>query len=117
MRSVLIADDDRLLRESLGEALADLGWSPSFAGCGGEAIQVLTSARHLDLVLSDVDMPDMTGFQLLAWMEDHRPHPPAVLMSARASDDLARVATASGAMALLPKPVPFGRLTSLIAHL
>ncbi len=117
MRSVLIADDDRLLRESLGEALADFGWSASFAANGGEAIRVLSSSQHLDLVLSDIDMPDMTGFQLLAWMEDHRPHPPAVLMSARASEALARIATTSGAVALFPKPVPFGRLTTLLATL
>jgi two-component system response regulator FlrC len=113
MRHILIADDDRLLRESLGEALADLGWATHLVANGGEAIQIL-SDRSLDLVLSDVDMPDLTGFQLLAWMEGHPSRPPAILMSARASEALARSAVQAGALALLPKPVPLGRLTTLL---
>ena len=66
MRSgtILIADDDRLVRESLHDLLADLGWTIEEAGNGTDAIAVLSRMR-CDLLLSDVDMPDMTGFQLI----------------------------------------------------
>src|SRR3954468_6343720 len=90
-RTILIADDDRLVRESLHDALADLGCDIAEAGNGTDAIAVLRRMQ-CDLLLSDVDMPDMTGFQLLSWVCDsahagsgqlHR-RPPVVLMSARA---------------------------------
>ncbi len=125
-RTVLIADDDRLLRESLSEVLADLGCETRHVGNGGAAIEVL---RHqpCDLLLSDVDMPDMTGFQLLSWVNEHPTFPhgvpvagwhlPVVLMSARADDQLGRAARDAGAIALLNKPVAIDRITSLVHRL
>lgn len=113
---VLIADDDRLVRESLGDAFDGLGWEVRTAACGGQAIQVLERGR-LDLLVSDVDMPDMTGFQLLSWVRAHAPQPPVVLMSARADESLGRTALADGALALLPKPVEVARLSSVLSHI
>lgn len=116
-RTALIADDDRLLGESLGEVLSDLGWRTHLAGDGQGAIRVL-SATSLDLLLSDVDMPDMTGFQLLAWVRGRTPPaPPVVLMSARGDDQLRATARAQGAIDLLPKPVEVGRLQTLVRQL
>jgi DNA-binding NtrC family response regulator len=120
-RHILIADDDRHLRESLCEVMTDAGWSAVAAGCGKQAIEVL-SHGHFDLLLSDVDMPDMTGFELLAWATSHRhPEPPAnlttVLMSARATPDLTSAALRSGAITLLPKPVRIAEITRLVSTL
>ena len=114
-RTILVADDDRLLRESLCDALSALGYAPTDVGCGRQAIAVLNQ-RRCDLLLSDVDMPDMTGFQLLSWVADHPASPPmpTVLMSARADGDLDRAARAAGAMALLPKPVEITVINSLV---
>src|SRR4051812_24380718 len=86
LRSILVADDDTLLRESLCDLISGLGVATRQVGNGGEAIEVLSHHR-VDLVLSDVDMPDMTGFALLAWIQAHRPVP-SVLMSARADRQL-----------------------------
>jgi CheY-like chemotaxis protein len=127
--SVLIADDDRLLRESLQEILSDLGCATAQAGCGADAIALLSRMRY-DLLLSDVDMPDMTGFQLLSWVTDRtRVNPPPlsstpsmahmkmVLMSARADQHLGNEAQRAGAVTLLAKPVGIPTLTSLIQQL
>ncbi len=126
MRSptVLIADDDRHLRESLHEIFADLGCTIEEAGTGNDAIAVLTRMR-CDLLLSDIDMPDMTGFQLLSWVTDRsrlqppalNPTPKVVLMSARADQHLGLEAQRSGAITLLAKPVPLPTLTSLYHQL
>jgi len=114
-RTILVADDDRLLRESLCDALSDLGFMPTDVGCGRQAIAVLNE-RRCDLLLSDVDMPDMTGFQLLSWVAEHPSSPlmPTVLMSARADGELDRAALAAGARALLPKPVGISVIQSLV---
>jgi CheY-like chemotaxis protein len=125
--TILIADDDRLLRESLSEILAGLGCQTCQAGNVGSAIEMLRS-RPCDLLLSDVDMPDMSGFELLSWVNEHPPFPhspaaapgwhlPVVLMSARADRELGRAALSAGAMALLPKPVEIGSLSSLVHQL
>jgi DNA-binding response OmpR family regulator len=114
---VLIADDDRLVRESLGDAFDSFGWGVCTAACGGDAIAVLERSR-LDLLVSDIDMPDMTGFQLLCWVREHTGAlPPVVLMSARADEALGRTALAEGAVTLLPKPVQVARLNNIITTL
>lgn len=112
---VLIADDDRLVRESLGDAFDGFGWGVRIAASGGQAIQVLEEAR-CDLLVSDIDMPDMTGFQLLSWVRARASsQPPVVLMSARADAELSRTAIAEGAITLLPKPVEVARISRFIS--
>ena len=115
-RTILVADDDALLRESLCDLLVDLGASPHAVGNAGSAIEVLSHHRF-DLVLSDVDMPDMTGFALLGWIQAHQAPVPAVLMSARADQRMDREAHRAGAFALLSKPVAAGSIAALIHRL
>ena len=120
-RHILIADDDRNLRESLGEVLSGFGWQTTVVACGSQAIAELNRHRF-DLLLSDVDMPDMTGFQLLAWARDHEHGEPTVLMptvlmSARATADLGREARRLGAVTLLAKPVQVAELNSLVSSI
>ncbi len=118
-RTILIADDDRLVRESLHDVLADCGWAIEEAGSGTDAIAVLSRMR-CDLLLSDVDMPDMTGFQLLSWVTDPAHLParlPVVLMSARADHQLGLAAQRAGAVTLLSKPVELPAITTLVQQL
>lgn len=113
---VLIADDDRLVRESLGDAFAGLGWGVRTAACGGEAIRVLERDR-CDLLMSDIEMPDMTGFQLLSWMRAHPPAPPVVLMSAHTDPALSEAARLDGAITLLAKPILFAEVRRVVTTL
>jgi CheY-like chemotaxis protein len=110
-RTILVADDDRLLRESLCDVLSQMGCAARSAGNGGEAIQVLEHDRF-DLLMSDVEMPDMTGFQLLSWVREHHPMP-MVLMSARSDKSLRAAARSAGAIDLLHKPVELSSITHL----
>jgi len=115
-RHILIADDDRHLRDSLCEVMIATGWEPTPADCGTQAIAHLTRASF-DLMLSDVDMPDMTGFELLAWARKHHHSEPTVLMSARANRELSHAATRAGAITLLTKPVQITEITTLVTKL
>ena len=76
----------------------------------------MLSHHRFDLVLSDVDMPDMTGFALLGWIQAHQ-QVPAVLMSARADHQLGLAAQRAGAVTLLSKPVEIPAITSLVARI
>ena len=110
-RTILVADDDRLVRESLCDVLSQLGCAARSAGNGGEAIEVLEHDRY-DLLMSDVEMPDMTGFQLLTWVTRHCPMP-TVLMSARSDPALRAAARSQGAIDLLQKPVQMQSIAAL----
>jgi CheY-like chemotaxis protein len=113
--TVLVADDDRLLRESLCDYLSELGCMSRSAGNGGEAIEVMERSRF-DLLMSDVDMPDMSGFQLMFWVQAHHPMP-TVLMSARADPAMRQAARHAGALDLLRKPVEIASISSLFHSL
>jgi CheY-like chemotaxis protein len=114
---ILIADDDRLVRESLCEVLDAFG-AVTVADCGASALAEMR--RHsVDLLVSDVDMPDLTGFQLLEWVRSQPPPAPAgavLLLSARADDALAHRAMAAGAVAMLAKPVAVAHITALVSN-
>ncbi len=112
-RTILVADDDRLLRESLCDILSDLGCAARSVDTGAKAIEFLSRER-CGLVLSDVDMPDMTGFVLLSWLHGHQPDSLLALMSARADRDLGIAAKRAGALTLLAKPLEVTSITNLL---
>jgi len=114
--SILVVDDDRWTRESLGEILDDLGYRVAMAERGVPALELLRE-RSSDLVLSDVDMPDISGFELLSRMRQERIGAPMVLISARSDASLGRAARQAGAAGMLPKPVQVDSLTTLVSRL
>ena len=114
--SVFIVDDDRLTRESLCEIVAELGFDVADADCGLTALDRLR-ARPSEIVVSDVDMPDISGFELLARLHADRITIPMVLMSARADSALSKAAADAGAEQLFGKPVPVAPFTELLLRL
>ena len=83
MTRVLIVDDDlgqlRLLARIFSMRRPDL--EVATAANGAEAIERLRAASS-DLVLTDLQMPRMNGFELLAWLRSHQPHIPVFTMTA-----------------------------------
>ena len=116
-RSVLLVDDDRLVRETLAEALEDFPCAVELADGGLAGWQCFQQQTH-DIVISDVDMPDISGFELLARIKRTSSRVPVVLMSARAPQ-LQQQAVAAGAHTLLDKPIaldPFAALVGDLLH-
>jgi CheY-like chemotaxis protein len=70
--------------------------------------------RSLILVLSDINMPGMTGLELLRKAKALRPDVPIVMITAYGDAETKRKALESGAEALLTKPIDFGALRSEI---
>lgn len=65
MKRVLVVEDDAALRETVAEILADAGYAVSSAGNGREALAE-AAVRHPDLILLDLMMPTMNGWQFRA---------------------------------------------------
>lgn len=63
--NILIVDDDPEVREILAETLAEFGYGVTQAGSGEEALPMLDSRPDIDLVITDVRMPGMSGLELV----------------------------------------------------
>jgi len=100
---ILIVDDDDALRESLEMILASEGYTVTTACSGDQALE-RTEEVPLDLVLCDVRMPGLDGFELLPQISRKLPGVPIVMMSAYGSEDLAIEAMKLGAYDYVAKP-------------
>jgi CheY-like chemotaxis protein len=110
--TVLVADDDRGIRDALGEVLADRGFRPVLAADGGEAVEIVR-VELIHLVLFDMHMPRLTGLEALALLRQTLPRlVPAVLMTADANTDLLRQAFQARVYSVIPKPVN----TNIVLH-
>lgn len=109
---VLIVDDDTALTRALSRYLVSAGFATHTAASGVEAEAVLVK-RTVDMVLTDINMPELDGFGLLRRVRDRDLALPVVLMTGSPSDELARAAFDNGATTYLLKPIEQGRLVSV----
>jgi adenylate cyclase len=103
---VLLVDDSRLIRMGLRRSLVEIGLSDiTEAGHGREAIEML-AREHFDLMLLDMEMPEMNGMEVLAVLRDtpHHPWPPVIVISGGTSLDDAVRCIELGAEDYLSKP-------------
>jgi CheY-like chemotaxis protein len=80
---ILVVDDDDLVRGVLTELLEEDKFSVMEATTGAEALDLIRCRSDLDLVISDVNMPEMDGLKLCEEVKSVRPSLPVILMSGR----------------------------------
>ncbi|TVP55246.1 MAG: sigma-54-dependent Fis family transcriptional regulator [Halomonadaceae bacterium] len=100
---LLLVEDDQDLREALVTTLEMAHYQIIEADCGEQAL-VLLSQQPVDLVVSDVNMPGISGHELLASIQQHYPGTPVVLMTAYGEIQHAVAAMQAGAVDYLVKP-------------
>lgn len=101
-RRVLVVDDSPIVRDLLTELLASVGLEVRSAGDGAAAL--VTLAEHpVDLIVCDVEMPVMDGFELLRRLRDRGERVPVVMVTTRGSVTDRAMAAALGADALIVK--------------
>ena len=103
-RTALIADDDSLSREYLSEALRAAGYSVLEAATGRAALARLES-HEVDIVFSDLRMPDGDGIEVLEGVKSAQPDVPVVLVTAYGTVETAVRALQNGAEDFVVKPV------------
>ena len=109
-RSVLIADDDPGLRESLGDFLGRRGWETHLAEDGEKAVAVIR-IRVVTVALVDMRMPDMTGLDALREMHRWVSLLPVITMTADRDRWVRDEVLAAGAFDLLWKPLKLDDVT------
>jgi CheY-like chemotaxis protein len=113
---VLVVDDVETMRKVTAGQLAALGYGPAdLAGDGAEAWRMLERKRY-DLVISDWNMPAMTGIALLQLMRasPRHVHTPFIMITAEAERSRIETAISSGVSDLLVKPYTAGRLAASV---
>ena len=81
METILIVDDEKHYPVILGEILREEGYDALTASSGMEALDIINS-HLIDLVLTDVKMPGMTGIHLLEKIKEVKPDLPVIIMTA-----------------------------------
>ena len=117
---VLVVDDEPdvevLFRQQFRRDLRADRFTMEFAQSAPMALQRITDAgdRSLILILSDINMPGMSGLELLPKAKALRPDVPIIIITAYGDVETKRQALEKGAEALLTKPIDFGMLRSMI---
>lgn len=105
MASILLADDDAAVRELVRRALTQEGHSVHVTEDGAEALQHLTShAGNIDLIVSDVNMPQVDGLMLAEKAIGLKPDIAIVLMSGFAEQLERATALKAHKLAVISKP-------------
>ena len=116
MFRILLTEDNREYRKQLQKLLQTAGYDPIPAANGAEALDIL-ERRHIDLMLTDVTMPKMDGFELLTQLRGTGSKLPVIIVSARADqEDICR-GLRLGADDYVVKPVGEEELLLRIAGL
>lgn len=111
-KSVLVIDDEEMVRDIGRAMLARLGYRVSVAADGKEALALMAAqAPPFDVVLFDMCMPGMTGSKLLAQMKAASPASRYLLSSGFALNDEARQLMAQGCCGFIHKPFRLADLT------
>jgi len=117
---ILVVDDEpdveTLFRQHFRRDLRDGRFSMEFAQSATAALAQIAEAgeQSLILILSDINMPGMSGLELLPKAKAMRPGVPIIMITAYGDGDTKRKALEGGAEALLTKPIDFGALRSEI---
>lgn len=117
---VLVVDDEpdveMLFRQQFRRDLRDDRFKMDFAQSADHALQRISDAadESLILILSDINMPGMSGLELLPKAKAVRPDVPVIMITAYGDESTRRKALEGGAEALLTKPIDFVALRAEI---
>jgi DNA-binding NtrC family response regulator len=113
--SILIIDDEKIVRESLSKWFFEDGYRVGSAGDAPSALRQLES-QSWDIILLDIKMPGMDGIELQGKIRERDPLSVIVFMTAHASVDTAVQALKAGAFDYVTKPVDPDYLSHLIRN-
>ncbi|WP_060146743.1 ATP-binding protein [Burkholderia ubonensis] len=113
---LLVVDDHPVNRELLQEQLAVLGYASEIAAGSMAAIRMMTNTRY-DMLITDLNMPEMNGYALASIVRDRHAAMPIIALTAHATDAERAMCRDAGIDEVLVKPVPLGTIDAVIRRL
>jgi len=114
-KKILIVDDEHLIRWSFSKKLESWGYFPETASNGKEAITLMNNFNP-DLVLLDLNLPDINGIQLLKEIKSLNASIPVIIITAYGTIEQAVKAIREGAYDFITKPVNYENLQNTIKN-
>ncbi len=114
--TVLAVDDESTVLELVLEVLHELGCDARSASLGTEALSHVVQSPDIDLLITDIRMPGISGFELAEQIREIRPNLPVLFMTGYASE-FERGVTLGPHTALLIKPFSLAKLGTTIRQL
>ena len=108
--TLLVVEDEEALREAMGAYLRSLGYTVLLANSGQQALQVASHHEHIDLLITDVVMPKMSGRELSQMLLSLRPNLKVIHMSGYTDDEVLRQGIQESGAHFLQKPFSLGTL-------
>jgi chemosensory pili system protein ChpA (sensor histidine kinase/response regulator) len=118
--SIMIVDDSLSVRRVVSKLLSHAGWQPIEAKDGIDALEILQQTSQLpDLILVDIEMPRMDGFELMSTLKAHESYKdiPLVVLTSRAGAKHRSKALEIGAATYIVKPYQDDELLQIIRDL
>jgi two-component system response regulator HydG len=112
--AILVVDDNHSMAKTMADIMGVKGFEVYAAYSGLEALAFLQS-RPIDILLTDVVMPDMNGVELYRKTKKTYPKLTTILMTAYAADDLINQALAEGIKTVLTKPLDIDFMLALFS--
>lgn len=123
MQSILLVDDELdaedLFKQKFRREIRNNQYEILYAESGHRALEMLkmSGAPDVKLVLSDINMPEMSGLDLLCEVKSHRSSLPVIMVSAYGDEGTETESVKRGALGIVQKPVNFTDLKGLLAEI
>ncbi|MDA8325868.1 MAG: response regulator [Nitrospiraceae bacterium] len=116
-KNILLVDDKKDVLQPLAEGLRASGEFEVFtAENGRKALEIFRSGHKIDLLVTDIEMPEMNGFELLAHLKKNFPAVPAIVLTGFITLKIKEQLKAIGDYVCMQKPVSFWELRRRIIH-
>lgn len=114
MASVLVVDDEDLIRWSVGQSLQDAGHRVVEAATARETLERVNHGPDIGVILLDLKLPDSSDLELLRRLRMLAPRCRIILMTAHGSAELLDEAMRAGAFRAVGKPFDMGKMVGLV---
>ena len=112
-RCILIVDDQESMREMLGDLIDSMGHQPRTAEGGLRALEELQNGP-VDLVITDLNMPEMDGMELMKRIKELEPDLPVIVITGYGTFQTEKKVLSSGADGYIPKPCTINRVQETV---
>ncbi|MBS1584960.1 MAG: sigma-54-dependent Fis family transcriptional regulator [Bacteroidetes bacterium] len=114
-QTILIVDDEKAIRKSIGEILSFEGFAIDEAADGAEAVKKIRENNY-DCILCDIKMPKMDGIEVLTVAREEKPDTPFIVISGHGNIETAVDAVKKGAFDYISKPPDLNRMLITIRN-
>jgi len=114
MHTILVVDDEPLIRWAMRQELEGAGYQVIEAGSAREALAELDGARDVDVALLDIRLPDSDDLDLLKRVRRGAPACRVIMMSAHGTPELLAEAIRAGAFGTLSKPFDMSGMIAMV---